>query len=57
MDPYHMCDRSQRSALYDARGIFCCYTCPTCEAEKRERFRPEIFDDPSYETCEAIEAD
>lgn len=46
-----------REPLYDARGIFCCYTCDKCEKEKRAEFRPDIFTNPSYETDEPIESD
>jgi hypothetical protein len=44
----------QRSELRDARGIFCTFICSKCEAEKRKRFRPEIFTDSQYETVEPI---
>jgi hypothetical protein len=53
----HICDKSEREALYDARGIFCCYVCPKCEREKKRRYRPEIFTDPNYEHGEPIEED
>jgi len=36
--------------LRDARGIFCAYVCDRCEAEKRDRYRPEIFTDCDYDT-------
>lgn len=35
--------------LTDARGIFCCYTCPKCEAEKRAKYDPRIFENSRYE--------
>jgi hypothetical protein len=50
-----------REELLDARGIFCCYVCPSCEAEKRRDlawrvqhqlggpYRPEVLSDPGYE--------
>lgn len=38
-----------RSELVDARGIFCCFYCDRCDAEKRSQFRPEIFTDSNYE--------
>ena len=38
--------------LYDACGIYCCRVCDDCEAEKRARYRPEIFDDINYESTE-----
>lgn len=56
-DPFHICDRGERSALYDARGIFCCYVCDTCETEKRGRYRPEIFEDSNYAANEEIDPD
>ena len=43
--------------LYDARGIFCSYVCDDCEAERRARYRPEIFEDGAYEADEDIEPD
>lgn len=51
----HVCDRGQRFAIHDARGIFCCYACPRCEREKRSRFRAEVFTDPNYAADEPIE--
>ena len=42
-------------ALTDARGIFCTYACESCEAEKKRRFRPEIFTDANYYADEPIE--
>lgn len=47
----------ERYPLYDARGIFCCYTCPKCVAEKKSKYRPEVFDDPGYEADEDIEGE
>jgi hypothetical protein len=37
-----------RRDLSDARGIFCCYVCDSCEAEKRANYRPDIFADANY---------
>lgn len=42
-------------ALKDARGIFCAYACEKCEALKRARYRPEIFEDASYQADEDID--
>jgi hypothetical protein len=33
--------------LLDAAGIYCGRVCDKCEAEKRAKFRPEIFDERS----------
>jgi len=33
--------------LKDAAGIFCCYVCDECEAEKRAGYRPEVFESGS----------
>jgi len=33
-----------RFELVDAAGIFCTFVCDECEAEKRKRYRPEIFE-------------
>ena len=41
--------------LFDASGIYCGRVCDRCEAEKRSRYRPEIFTDPNYETNEPKE--
>lgn len=46
-----------RRDLYDARGIFCAYVCDSCIAEKRAKYRPEIFVDINYETTEDVEDD
>ena len=43
-----------REPLYDARGIFCCYVCPTCEKEKKVKYRTDIFTDPNYWCDEPI---
>lgn len=44
-------------ALHDARGIFVSYVCEDCEAEKRSKYRPEIFEDGNYELDEPIDED
>jgi hypothetical protein len=46
-----------RRPLIDARGIFCAYVCDQCEQHKRASFRPEIFEDPNYETSEPIDGE
>ena len=46
-----------RDDLSDARGIFCCFTCEDCEQTKRDKYRPEIFEDNQYDADEAIEED
>ena len=45
----------RKDELLDARGIYCCSYCPSCEAEKRARYRPEVLENPSYEADEQIE--
>ena len=55
MSGHHICDRAERSSLVDARGIFCAYVCPICEADKRAKFRPEIFTDSNYACDEPVE--
>lgn len=40
--------------LVDARGIFCTFVCDKCERQKRQGFRPEIFN-IQYEADEPIE--
>ena len=32
-----------RYDLTDAAGIFCCFVCDECEAEKKKKFNPDIF--------------
>jgi hypothetical protein len=44
-----------KEALYDARGIFCCYYCEDCEKEKRSRYRADVLEDPDYIADEPIE--
>ena len=33
-----------RYELVDAAGIFCTYVCSKCEAEKKKKYRSEIFE-------------
>lgn len=40
---------------YDARGIPTGMACQKCKEKKREKFRPEIFTNPSYHADEPIE--
>lgn len=44
-------------AHHDARGIFLCYACEKCEADKLSRYRPEVLTDSQYECDEQIEGD
>lgn len=44
-----------RYELVDARGIFCCYVCEDCEAEKKSKYRPDIFEDANYWADEPID--
>ena len=46
-----------REALYDARGIFCCYYCSACETIKRSKYRADIFTDQNYWHDEPIDED
>lgn len=43
--------------LLDARGIYVSRVCEDCEEEKKSHYRPEIFEDSSYEIDEPIESD
>jgi hypothetical protein len=56
-DTFHVCARGSRWDLTDARGIFCCYVCDTCEAEKRARYRLDVFTDAQYWADEPIDAE
>ena len=53
----HWCERNEREAQYDARGIFLCYTCNECHEEKMARYRPEVLTNPNYECSEEIDGD
>jgi hypothetical protein len=47
-----------RRAEYDAQGIFLCYVCPKCKAEKLKGYRPEILTGYSQKDVdEPIEAE
>ena len=43
--------------LYDARGIYVQRVCDRCVEEVKSHYRPEIFTDSDYWTCEDIEED
>lgn len=47
--------RQERRELIDARGIFCCYICDTCEEAKRAQYRADIFTDGNYWHDEPID--
>lgn len=49
--------RLPKEAQHDARGIFLCYTCEKCEAEKLSHYRPEVLTNSQYEADEQIEED
>ena len=38
-----------RWILYDARGIACGRVCDHCVAYRKSKYRPEIFENASYE--------
>lgn len=44
-----------RRELHDARGISCGLVCDRCEADKRRRYRADIFTDPDYWHDEPLE--
>ncbi len=44
-----------REELRDARGIFCTFICDRCEAEKRARYRADVFHHPQYPADEPID--
>jgi hypothetical protein len=43
------------NAEVDARGIFLCYACDRCRADKLRRYRPDVLTDPDYWHDEPIE--
>lgn len=51
----HRCDRNEKWAEHDARGIFLTYVCPECVNEKLSKYRPEVLTNPSYTADEPIE--
>ncbi len=51
----HICNKNDRWEEYDARGIFLCFVCETCEKEKLSRYRPEVLIEPNYWASEPIE--
>lgn len=38
-----------RDPQFDARGIFLCFTCDKCEAEKLAHYRKEVLTDSDYD--------
>ena len=44
-----------KDAQHDARGIFLCYTCESCYAEKMKRYRPDVLTDGQYWHDEPID--
>lgn len=42
---------------YDARGIELCRVCSECRTEKLSGYRPEVLNNPNYESDEAVEAE
>lgn len=47
----------ERYLLHDARGIPCGFVCEKCEANKKAKYRPEIFTDGGYEHDEPLDED
>jgi hypothetical protein len=41
----------------DARGIFLCYACLSCEKQKLAGYRPDVLTNPSYWHDEPIDED
>lgn len=46
-----------RESLHDARGIFCCYVCTKCRAEKERGYRSDVLTNPNYQADEDIYGD
>lgn len=42
-------------AQHDARGIFLCYSCDRCHAEKMSHYRPDVLTDADYWHDEPLE--
>lgn len=55
--PCHCGSGLERSAEYDARGIFLTYVCEKCRKEKLSHFRPDVLTDPNYWHDEPIDED
>ena len=47
----------EKSAEYDARGIFLTYVCDDCRSAKLSRYRPDVLSDPDYWHDEPIDDD
>lgn len=46
-----------RTAQYDARGIFMCYTCEDCHQKRVAGFTRDVRTNPNYRVDEQIEED
>jgi len=46
-----------RFEIVDAAGIFCTFACEACEADKRAKFNPAIFDSSSRYAATGEEED
>jgi hypothetical protein len=46
-----------KEPTYDARGIFCFYSCNDCIDTKKSYFRLDVFTDPNYWHDEPIDED
>jgi hypothetical protein len=44
-----------KEPTYDARGIFCFYSCNDCRDTKKSYFRLDVFTDPNYWHDEPID--
>lgn len=53
----HYCERGDRIAEYDARGIFLCFACDVCREHKLKKYRADVLQDPAYHADECIEED
>jgi hypothetical protein len=47
----------ERYDLTDAAGIFCTFVCEDCEAYKRSKYNPAIFDERGRYASSALEDD
>jgi len=52
---YHLCERSEGWAEYDARGIYLNFVCDVCVDTKMAQYRQEVLNNPAYLADENIE--
>ena len=49
------CGKGYKQREHDARGLFLCYACNNCRAEKLSKYRPDVLTDANYWTDEPVD--